>query len=224
MQLKKLWIVPLMLVLIFSLSLVSVGKERVVPTDYSTIQAAVEAAVSGDTVVIQEGTYKEHVEIRGKQDLTITSAGDRDKTFIDGSFLIISTLTPVKNITISGLSIRNTGYGTTRGHAIAVRGMVEGLTIKNNAIFGCEKNGIDFSVPTTYSDVMIKNNEIYNNGYDGINLSDDGTNITINNNLIRNNGAVSATGVGVRIASSVTDVLIKKNVITGNAFANIHPG
>ena len=52
-----------------------------VPDDYPTIQAAIDAASTGDAVYVKEGTYYENVFI-GKQ---ITLQGeDRETTIIDG--------------------------------------------------------------------------------------------------------------------------------------------
>ena len=45
------------------------------PGDFTTIQAAVNAAVNGDTIQIAAGTYREQVTINGK-DLTVHGAGD----------------------------------------------------------------------------------------------------------------------------------------------------
>lgn len=42
-----------------------------VPGDYSTIQAAVEAANSGDTIEVAAGVYCENVNIVGKSDLRL---------------------------------------------------------------------------------------------------------------------------------------------------------
>jgi hypothetical protein len=55
-----------------------------VPADYPTIQKAVNAAKSGDTVLIAPGRYKEAVEV-STPGITIRGA-DRNKVIIDGEF------------------------------------------------------------------------------------------------------------------------------------------
>ncbi|MBP2055574.1 hypothetical protein J2Z21_008590 [Streptomyces griseochromogenes] len=47
----------------------------VVPRDYRTIQAAVDAAASGDTILVQGGTYTEQVVVSGK-DLKLKGVGN----------------------------------------------------------------------------------------------------------------------------------------------------
>lgn len=49
----------------------SLSKTTNVPDDFATIQAAVEAAGSGDVIVIKEGVYHELVLIQSKSDITI---------------------------------------------------------------------------------------------------------------------------------------------------------
>ena len=46
---------------------------------YSTIQSAVDAASSGDTILVASGTYGDCVDLKGK-DLTLTGAGSSSST------------------------------------------------------------------------------------------------------------------------------------------------
>lgn len=55
-----------------------------VPDDYSTIQGAIDAASSNDTIMVRQGTYFERIDFLGK---AVTLEGDRgaEQTVIDGS-------------------------------------------------------------------------------------------------------------------------------------------
>ncbi len=67
------------------------GVRRLVPQDYATIQAAIDACADGDTVLVSEGTYLENIRYKGKA-IVVGSLylvdGDTthiEKTIIDGS-------------------------------------------------------------------------------------------------------------------------------------------
>ncbi|MEO6988013.1 MAG: right-handed parallel beta-helix repeat-containing protein [Aquihabitans sp.] len=55
-----------------------------VPEDFETIQAAVDAAESGDLIIVGEGTYEEAVDVE-TDDITIRGV-DRNKVILDGGF------------------------------------------------------------------------------------------------------------------------------------------
>src|SRR5882724_7229733 len=54
-----------------------------VPADQRTIQAAINVANNGDTVLVSDGTYVENINFNGKA-ITVTSVNGASKTTIDG--------------------------------------------------------------------------------------------------------------------------------------------
>ena len=55
-----------------------------VPTNFPTIQSAIKAASSGDTVLVAPGTYVENIHFSGKA-ITLTSSSGPAVTIIDGN-------------------------------------------------------------------------------------------------------------------------------------------
>ena len=92
-----------------------------VPADHATIQAAINLAQDGDTVIVNAGIYKEQISFQGKA-ITVTSVDPNDpnvvgSTVIDGTGLSAkaSVVTFDHNetlaATLAGFTIRG-GYGT----------------------------------------------------------------------------------------------------------------
>ena len=71
------------LILLLSLATPSLAGTLQVPTQFATIQAAIEASVDGDTIEIAAGTYVENISTLGKA-ITLSGAGV-GATIIDGS-------------------------------------------------------------------------------------------------------------------------------------------
>ncbi|MBI1371484.1 MAG: DUF1565 domain-containing protein [Phycisphaera sp.] len=92
-----------------------------VPKDHATIQAAIDAAKAGDTVLVAAGTYRERVKL--KDGVTLRSAGDDTKgklglaraeaTVIDGGGAIEGNDHPAvemaEGATLDGFSVTNAG-------------------------------------------------------------------------------------------------------------------
>ncbi|MCU1499906.1 MAG: hypothetical protein JWM47_3859 [Acidimicrobiales bacterium] len=64
----------------------TVAGALLVPQDFETIQAAVDAAVPGDLILIDEGTYNEAVDVT-TEDVTLRGV-DRNKVILDGEFTL----------------------------------------------------------------------------------------------------------------------------------------
>lgn len=126
-----------------------------VPGDFPTIQQGINAANTGDTVLVAEGVYFERINFMGKKPLTVASRfildGNKEhivNTVIDGSMIPYANNASVvyfilgedTTSTLCGFTIRNGrgtlchGYGTmTRtGGAIYISG--SGARIANNHI------------------------------------------------------------------------------------------
>ena len=73
-----------------------------VPGNYDTIQAAVDAAVNGDTVFVEEGLYQEKVVL--KPGITLRGAG-ADKTTIDGEWCEPAAILAADDSVIEHLNI-----------------------------------------------------------------------------------------------------------------------
>ncbi|MAI67294.1 MAG: hypothetical protein CMJ26_05405 [Phycisphaerae bacterium] len=100
---------------ILALSSVSFADTLLVPSEYGTIQAGIDAAVDGDTVSVDPGQYYELIDFNGKQ-ITVSSA----------SGLAINT-------TINGNATSGTVVTFETGETSA--SVLDGFTIKNGNAF-----------------------------------------------------------------------------------------
>lgn len=194
---------------------------------YPTIQAAVNAVLPGETIVIQPGTYPEQVSISGKNAAASASEADRiivmaDPTAPPGSVVITGgtsactnghaiRLQQSKYITLRGLTIARAG-----GQAIALLGgnnQNQAIHVERNRIFdngGPECNG-GITVNRGNPGTLIVNNLIHGNGRNGVAFldADGGPHYVVQNTIHGNAWS------GVTVARS-HEVFLVNNLITGN--------
>jgi hypothetical protein len=171
-----------------------------VPADYATIQAGIDAAIDGDTVLVAAGTYVENISYNGKNISVIGE--DRETTIIDGDQVG------------SVVTFENGEDSTT---------VLSGFTITNgNAEFAGNQHpyfsggGILFhngSSPTIENMIITNNN---GNSGGGISCVF-GSSPTLNNVIISNNGAEDSGG-GMMCSFSSSPALTHV-IFTGNSAA-----
>ncbi len=190
-----------------------------VPADYSTISAALSAAINGDTISIKAGTYKENINISKNLKLIGEAVGS---TIIDGQGIDNAvTISAGTNILIQKITAKSQNkYGvyckgenlitaTLKNNWIidSAWGIVAEdnckLTVLNNLIYN-NKN----SANTDGAGILVKNNysynitsEVRNNTIDGNyhGIWSENANLKTINNIVSSNvggkGAVGSTGI-----------------------------
>ncbi len=192
-----------------------------VPTDYPTIQQAIDAASLSDTIFIRSGTYDENLII----DKALTIEGeDRNTTIVQAmSVSPVINIQATSNVIIKNLTIKNDGR-----EGVYILNSSD-ISLVDNNIFGafreCVKvesstdinivgNSINASTRTgmtliSTNDSNFSNNMIFNNGQHGINLSSSNGN-TFTGNSISNN---SRAGIFLALSSNNNNEVYNNNFI-----------
>ena len=174
-----------------------------VPDNYSTIQAAVDAATPGDMIIVRDGTYRENIDV--KKRLTLKSENGSENCIVqaedpgDNVFSVTADY-----VEISGFTVEAATWRWTNG----------GCVDKGNGHSSC----FYFSPPWKlfvagiylhYADYCnISNNKCSNNGR-GIALENS------NNNCISNNTCSNNEKDSIRLLVSSNNKL-KGNIMVGN--------
>ena len=175
------------------------AKQLYVPTIFPSIQTALNSAVVGDTIFVEQGVYSENIFWPETDSLHLFSLGDSTNTTIDGRRLapVISVLNSDTS-NLRTFSIRN--FRITNGYSPQVGGCITAT----NAV------GILEGVKIDRCEAFEKGGGIYSDGgrmY--ISVSE------ISNNLVTENSSSNFRGGGGYFSNTVTEITsstITKNV------------
>lgn len=188
-------------VMLLALSTNASAATLTVPSDYGTIQAAIDAANPGDIVLVNAGLYEENVHI-SKADITMRSqSGNPDDTIVKA----VNMGDPVldiraNNVTVFGFNLTGTQYDA----GIYLEG-VTGCTIDNNTL----SNNF-FGIAVAYSsNNTLTSNKAFNNKQDGIQLIHSSNN-TLTKNTLSNNPD------GIYLATNDNNNILTSNTVSNN--------
>ncbi len=220
-------IVAVAFLLLVTLPVASTATTIHVPADQPTIQAAIDAAVNGDTVLVSDGTYKENIDFKGKA-ITVKSVNGPATTIIDGG----ASDCVIKFVTNEGLDSVLTGFTIQNGFtSYACRYSGGGIfvsnsspTITNNSITrntGCDGVGIGIYLgsPLVRGNTITQNKRTScsgGNGGGGIGIIGAASAQIIGNTISGNIAGNGAAGGGISLNSAGTPT-IRDNIITGNS-------
>jgi parallel beta-helix repeat protein len=192
-----------------------------VPSEYPTIQAAIDASNPGDTIMVANGTYYENIVV----DKWLKIRGEnRSNTVIDGRERGNVVTIKADKVEISGFTIRNGGNNYVGVDAAGFRS----LSISHN-VFAANEAGIDL---WDSDGNIIINNVFFNNTVNGIYLlfclgneisnntfyeGNYGIRVELSNNTYIAGNNVTNASYGIYITRSTNNTVID-NTLSSNSF------
>jgi parallel beta-helix repeat protein len=202
-----------------------------VPADQPTIQAAINAASNGDTVLIAPGTYRENINFMGKA-ITVTSSGGPAVTTVDGGAagtVVTFNTNEGRNSVLSGFTITNGSANGTETDGGGIYISHASPTVSGNVVTQNVACSFGAGVAAESSSALIQGNTITNNGSGGCSGGNGGGisvlgagSVQIIGNTIAGNFLNSGSGAGISLYAAGTPT-IENNTISGNTATGLSP-
>ncbi len=186
---------------------------------YATIQAAIDAAVDGNTIKAVAGTYNENLNVN--KDVTIIGANDGiagngvrgAETNINGQIVIA-----VDGVTIDGVRVIGSGPGALGTTGIVVNPGSDSFHLVNSVLDGTGDVAIFVGGAGGVTGLDIDHNLFH--GYSiGMYISDGSAAGSVHDNLFQGDNAGFGVGLGNGVNSETSHV-----TITANTFDGIYAG
>ncbi len=204
--------------------------EWLVPTDCTTIQAAINAANDADTVLVSPGTYMENLYFKGKN-ITVKSVAGAATTVINGNRpingdqlekpVVSFTQGETRAAVLDGFTLLN--GESSEGGGISIKSASP--TIRNNIITRNYCRGSGNGIYISSGSPLIENNTINNNhngegvsgggGGGGIAIFAQGQTEIIGNRITNNTTDSFTSGGGIYLFAA-GNPLIQNNYIASN--------
>lgn len=190
-----------------------------VPSEFLTIQAAIDAAVDGDTVQVAPGTFLENINFGGKA-ITVESEQGPDVTIIDGNqadSVVTFASGEGPGAVLEGFTIRN--GQANEGGGIHIQGSsptIRGNIVTTNRACDGAGIGVGFGSPVIEQNVITGNQRsgcTGGIGGGGIVVRGNSSTQILENTISNNSTGASGGGIALFAAGTVT---IIGNTITGN--------
>ncbi len=173
-----------------------------VPSNFSTIQDAINAAAPGDTIVVAPGFYVEQLDLLGKS-LTIQSLGDASNTTISSTVGPLVRVSNATSATLRGFTL--TGVFGSSGSGGAILSQNSGLTVESCSF--TSNSVIDGVGAAIYAD---------------------GGSLTLRTSSFVTNGAAfidaATSGVGAAVSINNANATITSSTFTGNVGTSMGGG
>lgn len=208
-------------VVVSVISGITVASDLLVPSEYGSIQFAIESAIEGDTVIVEAGIYFEQIDFLGKAITVQSDTLDPSGTYIDGgvsSGSVVSCVSGETNLSIlDGFTIRN--GNSQDGAGLYIVG--SSPTVRNCIISGNEAKrfggGIYIDLGTLSLDnVSVEGNTAANTGGGMHMRSSDGS---ISNSIFSHNTATNGGAMYIKDTSAelqFSTLTVEGNSVTSN--------